>query len=216
MKSLGIVGSYRKGGTIDSAVSAVLEGTNDSGYKSEKVYLSDLDIRFCTNCRTCTQDTGEAPGTCVIDDDMAELIAKCDAADFLVLGSPVNLSSATAITKTFAERCAPMVYWPWGAMAPKKRRRKAPRPAAVIITSSGVPAFIGTRIFTANKTLRDIADMFDARVVKELSYGMAARSQHGGLSDKQLKAAHAVGDRQGWWRGLDLRSYLDVPRAMLR
>ena len=51
---LGIVGSYRKGGTIDQAVSSVLAAARTNGAETKKIYLKDLNIRFCNNCRRCT------------------------------------------------------------------------------------------------------------------------------------------------------------------
>ncbi|MHC4214725.1 MAG: hypothetical protein ACYSWP_15285 [Planctomycetota bacterium] len=38
-KVIAIIGSYRKGHVIDSAVSAVLEGAAQAGAETEKVYL---------------------------------------------------------------------------------------------------------------------------------------------------------------------------------
>ncbi len=49
IKVVGIVGSYRKGKTIDSAVSAVLEGAQAKGAETKKIYLIDEHIEFCTN-----------------------------------------------------------------------------------------------------------------------------------------------------------------------
>ena len=52
---LGIVGSYRKGGVIDSMVIEALAAAREHGAETEIVYLIDKHIEFCTNCRTCTQ-----------------------------------------------------------------------------------------------------------------------------------------------------------------
>ena len=56
---LGIVGSYRKRGTIDQAVSSVLAAARTNGAETKKIYLKDLNIGFCNNCRRCTQEPGE-------------------------------------------------------------------------------------------------------------------------------------------------------------
>ena len=55
-KIVAIVGSYRKGRTIDTAVSEVLRGAADRGAATEKIYLIDKHIEFCNNCRACTQN----------------------------------------------------------------------------------------------------------------------------------------------------------------
>ena len=57
-KLLGIVGSYRRDGIIDSAVSEVLKGAGDRGAEAEKIYLLDYQIEFCRNCRSCMQEPG--------------------------------------------------------------------------------------------------------------------------------------------------------------
>ena len=43
-----IVGSYRKGGVIDTAVDEILRAANDSGVQTSKIYLIDKHIEFCT------------------------------------------------------------------------------------------------------------------------------------------------------------------------
>jgi len=51
---LGIVGSYRRNGTIDALVQAVLSAAEEQGAETDKIYLIDKHVEFCTNCRTCT------------------------------------------------------------------------------------------------------------------------------------------------------------------
>jgi hypothetical protein len=58
---LGIVGSYRKGGHIDTAVSAILASAATAGANTQKVYLQDQHIEFCTNCRHCLQNPWSEP-----------------------------------------------------------------------------------------------------------------------------------------------------------
>lgn len=55
IKVLAIVGSYRKGGIIDTATDEILASAREEGAEAEKIYLIDKHIEFCTNCRSCTQ-----------------------------------------------------------------------------------------------------------------------------------------------------------------
>jgi multimeric flavodoxin WrbA len=70
MKLVAIVGSYRKGGIIDTAIDEVLTAAKEEGAETVKIYLIDKHIEFCTNCRTCTQQEGLERGKCIIQDDM--------------------------------------------------------------------------------------------------------------------------------------------------
>jgi len=80
-KILAIVGSYRKEGAVDLAVSAILASAAERGAETSKIYLADAYVEFCTNCRTCTQEPGDCRGTCVIPDDMADVLRQMDEAD---------------------------------------------------------------------------------------------------------------------------------------
>ncbi len=61
VKITAILGTYRKGGVIDSAVEEILAAAREAGAETAKIYLIDRHIEFCTNCRTCTQQEGEQP-----------------------------------------------------------------------------------------------------------------------------------------------------------
>jgi len=194
---VGIVGSYRKGRTIDSAVSAVLEGAEAAGAKTKKIYLLDMRIEFCSNCRSCMQEKGgPARGKCVHNDDMDSILAEIDRADAIVLGSPVNVGNVTAIMKRFVERLAPYAYWPWGeapAPAPRVRKRKK---KAVTITSSACPAFVGKIAFRSTLSLLKTAAKFmGAEVTKSLYFGLVAGTEDSQLSDRALLKARRVGEK---------------------
>ena len=61
-KVVALVGSYRKGGIIDTATDEILASAKNVGAEISKVYLLDKHIEFCTNCRTCTQKEGDKRG----------------------------------------------------------------------------------------------------------------------------------------------------------
>lgn len=196
IKVVGIVGSYRKGKTIDSAVLAILEGAKDKGAETKKIYLLDKHIEFCTNCRSCAQEKIEGRrGKCVHNDDMNNILTEIDDADAVVLGSPVNFSTVTAVMKRFIERLIPYVYWPWGeALAPVKRIVKADK-KAVIVTSSACPAFIGRILMPGVLgTLKKAAKVMGAKVIKSLYFGPVCRSEDSQLSEKALRKARKAGE----------------------
>jgi len=191
---IGIVGSYRKGRVIDSAVTEILRGAESGGAKTVKINLTEKQIEFCNNCRSCMQEAGEKRGECLYDDDMEAILQQIDEADGYVLGSPVNLGTVTAITKRFMERLAVYAYWPWGKIAPKFRNEKLNK-KAVIVTSFTPPAWIGRLLMTgASKALKYMAKVLGARVVKVLYFGTAGKSPEAGLDEKSLRRAFKAGE----------------------
>jgi NAD(P)H-dependent FMN reductase len=187
-----IVGSYRKGGTVDTLVDAVLDGARESGAETKKIYLIDQRIEYCHNCRACTLEKETARGVCAIDDDMPAIRAEIESADAVVLGSPVNFYNVTAVFRTFMERMVGAVYWPWGQWSPKPRSKKLPR-KAVLIASSAAPGVFIPISTGAAKALRVAAHCMGARPVAKLWVGLAAQSAKPQLSARVLLRAYKAG-----------------------
>lgn len=168
---VGIVGSYRKHGTIDTAVSAVLEAAQAAGAETEKIYLRDQHIEFCTNCRQCLQQPGPERGKCGLDDDMKHLLDTLEAADAFVIGSPVNFGNVNALTQRFIERCVCYGYWPWGQSVPTPRQTGLTK-KAVLISSSAAPGFLARWLTHSMKTLRQVTKLLSAKTIGTLWVGM--------------------------------------------
>ncbi len=191
-KILAIVGSYRKEGTIDQAVSAILDAAAECGAETSKIYLTDAYVEFCTNCRTCTQEPSDCRGTCVIPDDMADVLRQMDEADGVVLGSPVNFGDVTALTKRFQERLICYAYWPWDPKGVPKLRNKAKTKKAVLVTSSAAPAFLGRLMMHSVGSLKKIANVVGAKTVGTLYLGLAG-DREPTLPQSALKKANSLG-----------------------
>jgi multimeric flavodoxin WrbA len=174
---LAINGTYRPGGTMDQAMAVVCDAARQGGAEVEVVNLRDCPIGFCQNCRHCTQVAGPAPGPCVQDDGMHALIEKIEAADALILASPTNFYSVTALFKRFMERLLVYAYWPWGMPAPKFRKAKSTR-KAILIASSAAPGVAARWFYSTMKQLRVTARTLGARPVGSLSIGLAGQTEH--------------------------------------
>ncbi|WP_041277623.1 flavodoxin family protein [Desulfotalea psychrophila] len=98
MKLLIVLGSPRRRGNSEILAEEVVKGLAD--VEVEYLRLNDLNIRPCQGCGGC-----EKTGICVIADDMTDLYAKVDAADSLLLVSPVYFYGLTGQTKIFIDRC---------------------------------------------------------------------------------------------------------------
>ena len=186
---LGIVGSYRRQGTIDQAVSSVLAAARLNGAETKKIYLRDFHIELCTNCRLCTQAIGNDPGKCPLKDDMPEFIKEVERADAYVIGAPVNVGNVNALTQKFLERLVCYSYWPWGQAAPQIRN-SVPTKKVVLITSSAMPAILG-KLFTGSlRGLKLGAKMIGAKPVSTIFVGLSAIKQREELPKNILRKAH--------------------------
>jgi len=192
VKLTAIVGSYRKGGMIDQAVDEMLAAAREAGAEVGKVYLCDIRVEFCTNCRLCAQNEGGARGLCPIADELGALLDRIEASDALILASPTNFATVTALMKRFIERLVCYAYWPWGMPAPKLRSRQLPR-RAVLVASSAAPALLARFGGSLVKLLKQAAGLLGARTVGILFMGLAAREEHQSPSARDRKKAQALG-----------------------
>lgn len=191
-KVVAIVGSYRKEGTTDAAIEAILAGARERGAATHTIYLTEQHIEFCHNCRQCTQLPGEARGVCPQEDDMRPILSEIDEADAVVLGSPVNCGNVTAIFRRFLERLLGCTFWPWGQPAPKQRRHGTRR-KAVLVASSAMPGVM-IPLFTGTMgALKNAARMLEARPVARLYVGLAAGEPHHELRARTLRRARRIG-----------------------
>jgi multimeric flavodoxin WrbA len=99
VRVLGIVGSPRRRGNTEILVEEVLRGAEEAGAQVEKIILSELDIAPCRACDDCL-----LMGECTQDDDMALVLAKMEASEVWVLGTPVYWWGPTAQFKAFLDR----------------------------------------------------------------------------------------------------------------
>lgn len=172
---LAINGSYREGGMTDQVVMLALQQLPAA--QTSVVNLRDYPIEFCLNCRQCMLQPGATPGRCVIDDAMAQLVERIEAADAYILAAPTNLGSVTALYKRFMERLAVYAYWPWGQHAPRFRKAGEAPKKALLISSSAAPALIGRWLFGSSRQLRMSAKILGARPVGLVFSGMASQTE---------------------------------------
>ena len=93
-------GSPRKGGNSDLLCDEFLRGAQESGNQVEKVFLRSKKVAPCNACYYCKNSGGK----CAIPDDMAEILDKMQAADVIVMASPVYFYSIGAQMKAVIDR----------------------------------------------------------------------------------------------------------------
>ncbi len=142
MKILSIIGTYRKGKTIDTLVSRAVEGAmaKNSKITVDKIYLIDKRIEYCKNCMTCRNDDSDKEIVdCIISDDLDAVFPMVQEADALIFGSPINCGTVTAVMKTFLERTCWTLAKPGdnplpGCPEPRGTKKRK----AIIILSTGI------------------------------------------------------------------------------
>ena len=97
MKVLMLNGSPRKDGNTSIALEEMKKIFEAEGVETEIVRVGNKDVRGCIACGRCYE-----LGKCVFDDVVNELAPKFEAADGLVIASPVYYASANATFLQFS------------------------------------------------------------------------------------------------------------------
>ncbi len=144
MNRLIVVGSPRANGRAAALADQIFEACIEDCPNDEValVPVATLDIGGCTGCDVCKENpadlggpAGEAAGSeggssrCVIEDDMDEVYALLDAADELVVVSPVYFAGAPSQLKALLDRFQPY-FWTDARKQPK-------RPAVLHVVGEG-------------------------------------------------------------------------------
>lgn len=94
-------GSPRKGGNSDLLCDEFMRGAMETGHQVEKIFLREKRVAPCNACYYC----GRSGGKCAISDDMGNILDKMQAADVIVMASPVYFYSIDAQMKAVIDRC---------------------------------------------------------------------------------------------------------------
>jgi len=104
MKFIGINGSPRKSWNTHTLVEEALKGAANRGAETELIHLYDLRFRGCISCFECKRTGGPSVGRCAAKDDLKPVLEKIEAADGLVIGSPIYIGEVSASTRALIER----------------------------------------------------------------------------------------------------------------
>jgi len=96
---LALLGSPRARSNTGVLLARILAGASAAGAHTDLVHLRGLEYASCRHCGGC-----DKTGRCVVQDDIQQLYPKLDAAQHLVLASPVHFSGVSGETKAMIDR----------------------------------------------------------------------------------------------------------------
>ena len=99
MKVLLLNGSPKAKGNTSLALNEMAAVFAQEGIEAEIIQVGHQAVRGCIACGSCGKN-----GKCVFDDAVNEVAAKFEAADGLVIGSPVYYAGANATLMAFLQR----------------------------------------------------------------------------------------------------------------
>ena len=99
MKVLLINGSPKSDGNTSIAIDEMVKIFREDGVETEVIQVGNKVIRGCIGCGKCFEKS-----SCVFDDIVNETAAKLEAADGLVIATPVYYASANGTLVSFLDR----------------------------------------------------------------------------------------------------------------
>lgn len=134
MKIVAVLGSPRASGNSAFITNRLLEAARKLGAESQSFALNTLTFRGCQACMACKKSSD----TCVLKDDLTEVLAAVKIADVLVMASPVYYGDVTAQMKAFFDRTY-SYFTPDYLQPDKKRSRLAEGKKLVFVLTQGQP-----------------------------------------------------------------------------
>ena len=99
MKVLLINGSPKPNGNTAHALREMADIFTQEGIEAEIIHIGNQDIRGCIACGSCGKT-----GKCIFDDAVNAIAPKFEAADGIIIGSPVYYAMANATLMAFMQR----------------------------------------------------------------------------------------------------------------
>ncbi|MBU4556840.1 MAG: flavodoxin family protein [Actinobacteria bacterium] len=129
IRVLCVAGSPRRTGNSTAMLDACIGGIEGAGGVADRLALAEFHVHPCSGCGQCS-----SMGQCVVNDDMHDIYPRIDAADAIVIASPVYFAGVPATLKAFYDRCQP--YWARRYIL-KVPPREPRRPGALMIVRGG-------------------------------------------------------------------------------
>jgi len=100
MKISCLIGSPRRNSNSAAIASRFVETARSLGAEAETIILNQLTYRGCQGCMSCKTSSE----TCVLKDDLANVLESLKEADIIVMALPVYCSDVPGQVKCFIDR----------------------------------------------------------------------------------------------------------------
>ena len=174
MKILGILGSPRKKNTY-KVLQIYEKKFKERGVEFEYLFLKDYQLGFCKGCYVCMRKGEEK---CYNYETVKQIKEKIDAADGIVLASPVFCMQITALMKNFFDHFAYIIHRPC----------YLEKSAILLATTQG------TGLSASLKYMKTLVKNWGFTVVGELGIRMAHLERRGKPAEKIHKTIDKLTD----------------------
>jgi multimeric flavodoxin WrbA len=99
-----ILGSRNPEGQTAQAAGALLQGAVDAGWEGELLFLPTMAVERCRQCDERGWGLCRSEGHCVIEDDLAAIVAKIREADAVAFCTPVYFGSLSESMRALTDR----------------------------------------------------------------------------------------------------------------
>ncbi len=127
IKAVGISGSPVKNGNVETFLKTMMDTVDMPELETEIVYLSRIDIKECKHCNFCIKKQTKEK-YCSQKDEAQDIFNKLEAADIIILGSPVYFMRTSAKMAAMIDRLRVFIF---GNQASGKLKNKIGVSAAV-------------------------------------------------------------------------------------
>ncbi|MHB9004276.1 MAG: flavodoxin family protein [Coriobacteriia bacterium] len=177
-----VAGSPRRNGNSARLLQACVEGIEDAGGSADVLDLAAAPVPGCTGCNRCS-----TTGVCALADPMTTIYPRIDAANAIVIASPVYFASVPSSLKAFLDRFQP--YWVRRYLL-HEQLSGTKRPGALLLVGGGGDPFGTACAVTPVRSALAVAG-FDVDEILEV-VGPDARGDIEALTDS-LSRAREVG-----------------------
>lgn len=153
---LGIAGSPRRSGNSDTLLAAALEGAEEAGAHTSTLVAANAGMAPCLGCNDCS-----ATGECIRPDGWRDVFAELDAADGIIIASPVYFATVPGVLKVFYDRMQP--YWARTHVLGLPRPPR--RPGAILLARAGGDPY---GFEAAEATTRSVLAVLDVDILDVL------------------------------------------------